>query len=87
MPEVVHLLRFLPNKTGVQLDKRPDPLLRGEYIYIFRVAFKVVEQLGATERFGRALVARSNVVKLSSKPSAGRCDSVPALAPEVVSLS
>ena len=55
--------------------------------YIFRVAFKVVEQLGATERFGRALRGGQVVVKLSSKPSAGRCDLVPALAPEVVSLS
>ena len=88
MPEVVHLLRFLPNKTGVQLDKRPDPLLRGEYIYIFRVAFKVVEQLGATERFwpnaGRP-EARCQVVLQTVGGSV--CDSVPALEPDVVSLS
>ena len=90
--EVVRLpYWFLPElQLKPQLDKRPEsrPSLRGEYIYIFQVAFKVVEQLGATERFwpnaGRP-EARCQVVLQTVGGSV--CGSVPALEPDVVSLS
>jgi len=84
------LALLVSSRTAAQLDKRPESRrsLRGEYIYIFRVAFKVVEQLGATERFwpnvGRP-EARCQVVLQTVDRSV--CDLVPALEPDVVSLS
>ena len=66
----------------------PCPVELAAYIYSEFIAFKVVEQLGATERFrpnaGRP-EARYQVVLQTVGGSV--CDSVPALEPDVVSLS